>query len=95
VACFRAELHSSYARPAPKPAPTKAGHARRLNRRTEKTTPKPTPSVDLTMRFETQRSHYTTNQYQSPCNRAAREHAAGVIGARCLPKGGELGMGGL
>ena len=55
---FRLKLHSSYARPAPKPTPANAGQALRLNRMTEKTTPKPRPRVDLTRRFERQRSHY-------------------------------------
>lgn len=58
AACFRLELHSSYARPAPKPTPMNAGHALRLNRRTEKTTPKPRPRVDLTRRLDRQWSHY-------------------------------------
>jgi len=58
AACFRLELHSSYARPAPKPTPTKAGHALRLKMRTEKTTPKPRPRVDLMRRLERQRSHW-------------------------------------
>lgn len=57
AACLRFQLHSSYALPAPKPAPTNAGHALRLNRRTEKTTPKPRPSVDLMSRLDRQRSH--------------------------------------
>lgn len=57
AACLRLKLHSSYARPAPKPTPTNAGHALRLNSSTEKTTPKPRPRVDLTRRFERQRSH--------------------------------------
>ena len=56
-ACFRLELHSSYARPAPNPAPTNAGHARRLNKSTEKTTPKPRPREDLMMALERQKSH--------------------------------------
>lgn len=57
AACLRLKLHSSYARPAPKPTPAKAGHALRLNSRTEKTTPNPRPRVDLTRRFERQWSH--------------------------------------
>lgn len=59
AACFRLELHSSYARPAPKPTPMNAGHALRLNRRTEKTTPKPRPRVDLTRRLDRQWSHFS------------------------------------
>lgn len=59
AACFKLELHSSYALPAPKPTPTKAGHALRLKRRTEKTTPKPRPREDLMMRLEKQRSHFS------------------------------------
>lgn len=59
-------LHSSYALPAPKPAPTKAGHARRLNRRTEKTTPKPTPILERTRREERQRSHCNAYQQSLP-----------------------------
>lgn len=59
AACFRLKLHSSYARPAPKPAPMKAGHALRRNRITEKTTPKPRPMEDLTRRLDRQRSHLT------------------------------------
>ena len=58
AACLRLKLHSSYARPAPNPTPTKAGHALRLNSRTEKTTPNPRPRVDLTRRLERQWSHY-------------------------------------
>ncbi len=58
AACFRLKLHSSYARPAPKPAPMKAGQALRRNRMTEKTTPNPRPMLDLTRRFDRQRSHY-------------------------------------
>lgn len=57
AACFRLKLHSSYARPAPKPTPTNAGHALLLNSKTEKTTPKPRPREDLMMRLERQRSH--------------------------------------
>lgn len=57
AACLKLKLHSSYARPAPNPAPMKAGHALRLNRRTEKTTPNPRPRVDFTRRLERQRSH--------------------------------------
>lgn len=56
-ACFRLQLHSSYALPAPKPTPTQAGHALRLKRRTEKTTPKPRPREDLMSMLERQRSH--------------------------------------
>lgn len=59
AACFRLKLHSSYARPAPKPAPMKAGQALRRNRMTEKTTPNPRPMLDLTRRFDRQRSHYS------------------------------------
>ena len=68
AACFRLKLHSSYARPAPKPTPTNAGHALRLNRSTENTTPKPSPRVDLTSRFDRHRSHCTvciSNQFIS------------------------------
>lgn len=57
-ACFRLQLHSSYARPAPKPTPTQAGHALRLKSRTEKTTPNPRPREDLMSMLERQRSHY-------------------------------------
>jgi hypothetical protein len=49
---------SSQARPAPKPRPTQAGQARRLNRRTEKTTPKDRPREDLMIIEEMARSHY-------------------------------------
>lgn len=56
-ACFRLQLHSSYALPAPKPTPTNAGHALRRNRRTEKTTPNPRPRVDFMSMLEMQRSH--------------------------------------
>lgn len=56
-ACFRLQLHSSYALPAPNPAPRKVGHALRLKRRTEKTTPKPRPREDFMIRLERQRSH--------------------------------------
>lgn len=69
AACFRLKLHSSYARPAPKPTPTNAGHALRLNKRTEKTTPKPSPRVDLTRRLDRHRSHCTltvSDQFISP-----------------------------
>lgn len=52
------ELHSSYDLPAPKPNPTKAGHARRLKRRTEKTTPNPRPREERISIDERQRSHY-------------------------------------
>jgi len=55
-----APLHSSYARPAPNPAPTKTGHALLLNSSTEKTTPKPTPREDRTRSEDRQRSHYIT-----------------------------------
>ena len=57
AAALRLELHSSYARPAPNPAPMNAGNALRLKSRTEKTTPKPRPRVDLMIRLERQRSH--------------------------------------
>lgn len=49
--------HSSHALPAPKPRPTNAGHARRLNRRTEKTTPNETPRPERMSIEERQRSH--------------------------------------
>lgn len=48
---------SSHARPAPKPNPTHAGHALRLNNRMEKTTPKPRPTDDRMRREEIARSH--------------------------------------
>ena len=51
-------LHSSYARPAPNPNPTHAGHALLLNSKTEKTTPKDRPSDERIKREERQRSHY-------------------------------------
>lgn len=57
AACLRLKLHSSYARPAPNPRPTMAGHDLRLNSRTEKTTPKPRPRVDFIRRLERHRSH--------------------------------------
>ena len=57
AACFKLQLHSSYARPEPNPSPTNAGHALRLNNNTEKTMPKPRPMVDLTRRFDKHRSH--------------------------------------
>jgi hypothetical protein len=50
-------LHSSYARPAPNPSPTRAGHARRLKRRTEKTTPKERPIEDRIRSEARQWSH--------------------------------------
>jgi hypothetical protein len=49
--------HSSHARPAPKPKPTVAGHARRLKRRTEKTIPKDRPRPERMSIEERQRSH--------------------------------------
>jgi hypothetical protein len=49
--------HSSHARPAPKPRPTNAGHARRLNKRTEKTTPNERPRPERMRNEERQRSH--------------------------------------
>jgi hypothetical protein len=49
---------SSQARPAPKPRPTHAGQALRLNSRTEKTTPKDRPRDDLIIMEEMARSHY-------------------------------------
>ncbi|KAF4636308.1 hypothetical protein G7Y89_g1788 [Cudoniella acicularis] len=58
-------LHSSYARPAPKPKPTKAGHALRLNSRTEKTTPKERPREERIRREERQRSHFIIIDYVS------------------------------
>lgn len=48
---------SSQALPAPKPNPTQAGHALRLNRRTEKTTPKESPKVDRIRREDIVWSH--------------------------------------
>lgn len=51
---------SSQARPAPKPRPTHAGQALRLNRRTEKTTPKERPREDLMITEEMARSHYVS-----------------------------------
>lgn len=65
AACFRLKLHSSYARPAPKPAPMKAGQALRRNRMTEKTTPNPRPMLDLTRRFDRQRSHWYSHKHVS------------------------------
>ena len=50
--------HSSHARPAPKPNPTYAGHARRLKRRTEKTIPNDRPRPERMSIEERQRSHY-------------------------------------
>jgi hypothetical protein len=55
---IRTLSHSSHARPAPKPRPTNAGHARRLKRRTEKTTPKPRPRPERMTIEERQRSHW-------------------------------------
>ena len=49
--------HSSQARPAPKPRPTNAGHARLLNSRTEKMTPNEAPSVDRMSSVLRQWSH--------------------------------------
>jgi len=51
--------HSSHARPAPKPNPTYAGHARRLKRRTEKTMPKERPRPERMSMEERQRSHFS------------------------------------
>ena len=48
---------SSQALPAPKPNPTHAGHALRLNRRTEKTTPKERPRVDRIRKDDIAWSH--------------------------------------
>ena len=48
---------SSQARPAPKPSPTNAGHALRLNSRTEKMTPKERPREDRTRKDEIAWSH--------------------------------------
>jgi hypothetical protein len=48
---------SSQARPAPKPRPTQAGQALRLNRRTEKTTPKERPREERMIMEEMARSH--------------------------------------
>ena len=42
----RTASHSSHALPAPKPNPTNAGHALRLNKSTEKMTPNDAPSVE-------------------------------------------------
>jgi len=49
--------HSSQALPAPKPKPTKAGHARRLKRRTEKMTPNEAPRVERMSMVLRQWSH--------------------------------------
>lgn len=64
-ALIKLELHSSYALPAPKPKPTKAGHARRLKMRTEKTTPKDRPRDERMRRDERQRSHYHARSAQA------------------------------
>lgn len=64
-ALMKLELHSSYALPAPKPRPTKAGHARRLKMRTEKTTPKDRPRDERMRRDERQRSHYRARSAQT------------------------------
>lgn len=48
---------SSQARPAPKPRPTQAGQALRLNRSTEKTTPKDRPREERMIMEEIARSH--------------------------------------
>lgn len=64
-ALIKLELHSSYALPAPKPKPTKAGHARRLKMRTEKTTPKDRPRDERMRRDERQRSHYHVRSAQT------------------------------
>jgi hypothetical protein len=55
---LRTLSHSSHARPAPKPRPTQAGQARRLNRRTEKTMPKETPRPERMSMEDRQRSHW-------------------------------------
>jgi hypothetical protein len=65
LALIKLELHSSYALPAPKPKPTKAGHARRLKMRTEKTTPKDRPRDERMRRDERQRSHYHARSAQT------------------------------
>ena len=91
-ACFRLQLHSSYARPAPKPTPTHAGHALRLKRRTEKTTPKPRPSVDLTARLERQRSHLKILARGS-CRRSSDSMATFSFRSASLT-GRETGLGG-
>lgn len=48
---------SSQARPAPKPRPTQAGQALRLNKSTEKTTPKDRPREERMIMEEMARSH--------------------------------------
>lgn len=64
--------HSSHALPAPKPRPTKAGHARRLKRRTEKMTPKETPRPERMSIEERQRSHFSLSR-ASLMGRVVRE----------------------
>lgn len=49
---------SSQARPAPKPRPTQAGHALRLNKRTEKITPNDRPREERMIMEDMARSHY-------------------------------------
>ena len=53
---------SSKALPPPKPSPTQAGHALRLNSRTEKTTPKDRPRVERMRKEEIAWSHYNLSQ---------------------------------
>lgn len=79
-ALMKLELHSSYALPAPKPRPTKAGHARRLKMRTEKTTPKDRPRDERMRRDERQRSHYRARSAQALNFALTRSNWLGVRG---------------
>ena len=67
----RTASHSSTARPAPKPSPTHAGHARRRNSSTEKITPKPRPSPDRIASDDRQWSHCTAVSIRVPAGRNA------------------------
>lgn len=53
---------SSHALPAPKPSPTHAGHAFRLNSKTENTTPTESPIEERITSDESARSHYLFNK---------------------------------